>query len=219
MGSARKRAAVFVDDAQLSPATHMATDASDPASTPTNSDIATLTRDALRSTVSLDAMINVLLTVAQVLQQLATAALKIAGAAQARISREDLPLTRKQFSDAIWKAAQHDYEKGDLTAGQVADRYGMTVKTVETHAWRDGWSKTVTELPPPLLPLPDPAQVTETGASKWAKIAHPAQWEPPVKWSTWLLQGGRGGGKTRAGAEWLPARAEATPNGMFAIVN
>ena len=33
-----------------------------------------------------------------------------------------------------------------------------------------------------------------------------------------MFQGGRGAGKTRAGAEWLAARAEASPGGLFALV-
>ncbi|HYD73927.1 MAG TPA: terminase family protein [Candidatus Binatia bacterium] len=49
-------------------------------------------------------------------------------------------------------------------------------------------------------------------------MAHAAQLPPQSAWSTWLFQGGRGAGKTRAGAEWLAARAEATPNGVFALV-
>jgi phage terminase large subunit-like protein len=52
----------------------------------------------------------------------------------------------------------------------------------------------------------------------WRAIAHAAQLPPPQPWSTWLFQGGRGAGKTRAGAEWLAARAEATPGGVFALV-
>src|SRR5690606_40290422 len=45
-------------------------------------------------------------------------------------------------------------------------------------------------------------------ASLWDEIAHEAQRAPQGTWSTWLFQGGRGAGKTRAGAEWLAARAE-----------
>lgn len=37
-------------------------------------------------------------------------------------------------------------------------------------------------------------------------------------WSVWLILSGRGFGKTRTGAEWLRAQAEATPRGRFAIV-
>ncbi len=168
--------------------------------------------------ISLDAMIAALLSIGQGLQQLATTCMKIASAAQARITREGLPTKRRWTSPEVWKAARRDYEDGDFTAGEIADRYGMAMKTVETRAWREGWSKTVRQAPPPLLPHPDPAQVDETGASKWAAIAHPAQRAPAGKWSTWLFQGGRGAGKTRAGAEWIASLAETTPNGIFAIV-
>lgn len=38
----------------------------------------------------------------------------------------------------------------------------------------------------------------------WALQAHPHQLEPNHDdWTTWLLLGGRGAGKTRAGAEWI----------------
>ena len=45
--------------------------------------------------------------------------------------------------------------------------------------------------------------------SLWAR---PEQLPPPGDWSTWLVMGGRGSGKTRAGAEWVRAQVEgATP--------
>jgi phage terminase large subunit-like protein len=37
----------------------------------------------------------------------------------------------------------------------------------------------------------------------WEKWARPQQLPPPGDWTTWLLIGGRGSGKTRAGAEWV----------------
>lgn len=37
----------------------------------------------------------------------------------------------------------------------------------------------------------------------WARWAMPKQLPPPGDWTTWLLLGGRGSGKTRAGAEWV----------------
>jgi phage terminase large subunit-like protein len=58
----------------------------------------------------------------------------------------------------------------------------------------------------------------QSASAAWRAIAHAAQLPPTQPWSTWLFQGGRGAGKTRAGAEWLAARAEATPNGVFALV-
>ncbi|MEA2981193.1 MAG: hypothetical protein QOF09_3016 [Alphaproteobacteria bacterium] len=37
----------------------------------------------------------------------------------------------------------------------------------------------------------------------WKTFAHPHQHPPSGDWTTWLLLGGRGAGKTRAGAEWV----------------
>ena len=59
---------------------------------------------------------------------------------------------------------------------------------------------------------------TSSASAAWRAIAHAAQLPPQSAWSTWLFQGGRGAGKTRAGAEWLAARAEQTPGGVFALV-
>jgi phage terminase large subunit-like protein len=49
-------------------------------------------------------------------------------------------------------------------------------------------------------------------ASDWKLFAHPHQWPPDFAksgrpWTTWLMIGGRGAGKTRAGAEWIRAQA------------
>jgi phage terminase large subunit-like protein len=43
----------------------------------------------------------------------------------------------------------------------------------------------------------------------WSRWARPAQLPPPGDWTTWLLIGGRGAGKTRAGAEWVRSLAAA----------
>jgi phage terminase large subunit-like protein len=37
----------------------------------------------------------------------------------------------------------------------------------------------------------------------WGMWARQQQWPPRGDWTTWLLMGGRGSGKTRAGAEWV----------------
>ena len=50
----------------------------------------------------------------------------------------------------------------------------------------------------------------------WASQAGEGQYPPPGAWSTWLFLGGRGAGKTRAGAEWLSVEAQA--GGRFALV-
>ncbi|HEY8595627.1 MAG TPA: terminase family protein [Devosiaceae bacterium] len=41
----------------------------------------------------------------------------------------------------------------------------------------------------------------------WPLWARPEQLAPPGDWTTWLFVGGRGAGKTRAGAEWVRALA------------
>jgi phage terminase large subunit-like protein len=41
----------------------------------------------------------------------------------------------------------------------------------------------------------------------WNSWRNPAQKTPDGDWTTWLFLGGRGAGKTRAGAEWLTRRA------------
>lgn len=43
----------------------------------------------------------------------------------------------------------------------------------------------------------------EALAHDWPLWARPAQLPPDGDWTTWLLIGGRGSGKTRAGAEWV----------------
>lgn len=44
-------------------------------------------------------------------------------------------------------------------------------------------------------------------AADWHWAAHKGQKAPEGDWTTWLILGGRGGGKTRAGAEWVARQA------------
>lgn len=53
-------------------------------------------------------------------------------------------------------------------------------------------------------------------AVDWVVAAHPGQRPPQDDWTTWLVLGGRGGGKTRAGAEWVANRARKA--GRIALV-
>lgn len=46
-------------------------------------------------------------------------------------------------------------------------------------------------------------------AFDWSFWARPEQLPPDGDWTTWLILGGRGAGKTRAGAEWVRGLAEA----------
>jgi phage terminase large subunit-like protein len=48
--------------------------------------------------------------------------------------------------------------------------------------------------------------------------AHAGQEPPKGDWRTWLIMAGRGFGKTRAGAEWVRAVADADPHARIALV-
>jgi phage terminase large subunit-like protein len=53
----------------------------------------------------------------------------------------------------------------------------------------------------------------------WRMVAHDDQRPPQGDWRTWLLMGGRGSGKTRAGAEWVHGLASTSPEPLrFALV-
>jgi len=52
----------------------------------------------------------------------------------------------------------------------------------------------------------------------FAPKAHPGQLPPEGDWLVWLLMGGRGFGKTRAGAEWVRSIVESDPCARFALV-
>ena len=131
---------------------------------------------------------------------------------------------RRHHSPEIWAQAQRDYLAG-YTAGEVAKRYDMTVDAIRKRASKQKWCKAhhaLKQAPPaPLHPFPSESAAVKCGDSSfqsaWIEIAHEAQLAPPGDWATWLFQGGRGAGKTRAGAEWLAARAEAKA-GVFALV-
>ncbi len=52
----------------------------------------------------------------------------------------------------------------------------------------------------------------------FSTTAHEGQLPPPGEWRTWLIMAGRGFGKTRAGAEWVRALADADPEARIALV-
>ena len=52
----------------------------------------------------------------------------------------------------------------------------------------------------------------------WRWQAFRGQFEPAGDWRIWLLMAGRGFGKTRAGAEWVLARARECPGASIALV-
>ena len=52
----------------------------------------------------------------------------------------------------------------------------------------------------------------------WRFHARGAQWEPESDWHTWLFLGGRGAGKTRAGAEWVAGEIRARRASRVALI-
>lgn len=60
-----------------------------------------------------------------------------------------------------------------------------------------------------------PPALIEDLATNWAFWARDDQWPPTSAWTTWLVLGGRGAGKTRTGAEWVRGLALGQP--PFAI--
>jgi phage terminase large subunit-like protein len=67
-----------------------------------------------------------------------------------------------------------------------------------------------------LVALPPPA--LRSLEDEWRWQAHGGQRAPKGDWRVWLIMAGRGFGKTRAGAEWVWARARETPDARIALV-
>lgn len=66
---------------------------------------------------------------------------------------------------------------------------------------------------------PDALAPDELGKAVWRQMAHGAQRAPEGDWHTWVFLGGRGAGKTRAGAEWVWETAQALgPGGRIALI-
>jgi phage terminase large subunit-like protein len=53
---------------------------------------------------------------------------------------------------------------------------------------------------------------------EWPLWAHEGQTPPHDEWAIWVMLAGRGFGKTRAGAEWVSAKARAMPDAKIALV-
>lgn len=91
-----------------------------------------------------------------------------------------------------------------------------------TRQWRsDGliaWLRSLTpaELGRVLRAL-TPGQRAEL-LTRWYGFENDGQREPPGDWRIWLIQAGRGFGKTRAGAEWVSEVARNMPGARIALV-
>lgn len=122
---------------------------------------------------------------------------------------------RNSISPKMHAQVRELYSVKKLTAPYITQLTGVSVSYIRKRASIEGWTKQKTAAPPVELP-PDPPPPEPP--PPWDEIAHDAQRAPQGAWRTWLFQGGRGAGKTRAGAEWFDAMARATPHGVFALV-
>lgn len=75
------------------------------------------------------------------------------------------------------------------------------------------------------MPCPDPDDPfyrdRPEPAPDWGTLARPEQTPPDGDWTVWLFLGGRGAGKTRAGAEWVHGLATGRfglPHGRIALL-
>ncbi|WP_299870618.1 terminase family protein [uncultured Hoeflea sp.] len=93
-------------------------------------------------------------------------------------------------------------------------------------------NKRVEDFPESASPVDDPArpepvealvsahlrqlddQALIANARDWTLLARPEQLPPKGDWRTWLMLGGRGSGKTRAGAEWVHGLASQLMPGL-----
>jgi phage terminase large subunit-like protein len=127
---------------------------------------------------------------------------------------------RRNYDPQLIAAARAAYEVQSLTMPAIAEEYGINLHTVRKRAFNEKWRKVATLSHPRAAAsaVEAPQSADARDPIRWIDLAHEAQRAPAPPWSTWLFQGGRGAGKTRAGAEWLAARAEASPNGLFALV-
>ncbi|WP_420472384.1 DNA-packaging protein [Brevundimonas sp. FT23042] len=132
-------------------------------------------------------------------------------------------MTLDSFEDAMEAALRaDDIEKFSRLgrAGMIALRFWQSR---QRHRGRPAVAAAVAPSAPDPAADPDPGPDPEPVAPP-PLVLRPAQTPPESlpdgePWRTWLFMGGRGAGKTQAGAEWLADQAEALgPGGRLALI-
>ncbi len=115
-----------------------------------------------------------------------------------------------------YEAAVKQWLAGD-TDSVVCELHGLNKGTFALWRSRNNISKT--RFARAVEPQETPSDITpEEADARWRTVAHAAQVPPEGAWRTWLFQGGRGAGKTRAGAEWIAARAAEGAHVRIALI-
>ena len=115
---------------------------------------------------------------------------------------------------------------GQAIASSVSDAMGQAAATGRLPPCGGDGRQARGGLAPPATALPrwriGPHLLTDAellAASRdWRILARPEQQPPANGWRTWLLMGGRGSGKTRAGAEWVHGLARRAAGLRMALV-
>ena len=140
-----------------------------------------------------------------------------AAAAPADDARPARRVPNCTMTEADWLAAMRMFLEGASDA-HVARRFAVSPSTVAAQRFKRGVYRDLRPGPPR---LPDLVEVPEAEALPDAPELRAAQ-RPPAQdgegagWRTWLFLGGRGAGKTLAGAAWLAGRAREV--GRLALV-
>ena len=121
-------------------------------------------------------------------------------------------------TEAQWREAMGWFLAG-MTDGRIAQRLHVSNATVAAQRFKRGVYRDMRPEPP--RPGPEPIELPEPAPLPDAPDLRAAQRAPPDDgrggdWRTWLFLGGRGAGKTLAGAAWLAGRAKEV--GRLALV-
>ena len=116
------------------------------------------------------------------------------------------------LTEADWLAAMALFLSGASDA-HVARRYAVSPSTVAAQRFKRGVYRDMRPVPPR---VPDLVEPPDAEPLPEPPTLRPAQQPPSGDWRTWLFLGGRGAGKTLAGAAWLAAQARRV--GRLALV-
>ena len=137
---------------------------------------------------------------------------------------EPLPQNRHDMTPADWRAAARRRLDGECDRAIAAD---LDVSTGALNNQAAGFNMRKRDVPGAVYrsharrdtAAPDPWDAADDDAPAAPIKLRKSQRPPKGAWSTWLFLGGRGAGKTLAGASWLADQAEALgAGGRLALI-